>query len=500
MKRRFALLLPLLLVLTTSPADAATGDLGYDVSWPQCTGSAFTSVPPTSPAFAVVGVNHGVGRTTNECLAAQAAWAATAPGSPMLYANGADPGPTNGNWPQSGRTSPARCVTASSTSDTGCAYDYGWDLAQDALTRADGQTAFAATSVTWWIDVEVANSWVLDGLMDTASIQGMVDRLRSAGVPDVGIYALTTDWGMITGSSVIGTSSYTRATSSTYRAHWSFVPKYPIEDGPVWFAGAGGQSDAQTRCGTSSFSGGERLLSQYSVTVNTTDWDGDYRCADRDLTAPTATLTAPATGVVTLGTTAVAWGGTDTGGSGVASYDLQVAKAPYNAGLGAWSFNRRLLTRSLTATSPARGGTACWYARSRDAAGNLSALSNRRCVIRPLDDRDLGASSSWARTTAASGWFNSSYSSATRLGATLTKSGLRTSHLELLAYRCPTCGSVTVLLNGVAFKTVSLASSTSGRVRIALPRFSLRTTTVTLRVATSGKLVRIDGLATSGVS
>jgi transposase-like protein len=92
-----------------------------------------------------------------------------------------------------------------------------------------------------------------------------------------------------------------------------------------------------------------------------------------------------------------------------------------------------------------------------------------------------------------------SYSSATRLGATLTRTGLHTKRLVLLAYRCPSCGSVKVLLNGTTFKTVSLASSTSGRVQIALPLFSLRTTTVTLKVATSGKLVRIDGLATSRV-
>lgn len=499
MKRRLAVLLPLLLLLAASPAGATTGDAGYDVSWPQCTGSAFTSVPPGMPEFGVVAVNRGVGRSTNDCFGEQATWAASLPQGPMLYVNGADPGPTSGNWPASGRTSPAPCVSGSSTSDTGCAYDYGWDLAGDDLARAAGQSAFSATSVPWWIDVEVANSWVLDGLMDTASIQGMVDRLRSAGIPDVGVYALPSDWATITGSTALGTASYTRATSSAYRGHWAFAPKYPIEDGPVWFAGAGAQSDAQTRCGTASFTGGERLLSQYTVTVSTTDWDGDYRCADRDLTAPIVSLTAPATGVVTAGTTRLAWSGSDPGGSGVASFDVQRANAPYNGALGAWSFSRRLLGTSATTTTPGRGATSCWYVRSRDAAGNLSALSNRRCVIRPLDDRDLSASSGWTRTTGVSGWYNSSYSSSSRLGATLTRTGVRTGHLELIAYRCPTCGSVTVLLNGTAFRTVSLASSTSGRVRLALPRFSVRVTTVTLRVATSGKVVRIDGLVTSGI-
>lgn len=500
------LLLPLLVLASPSPAVAATGDTGYDVSHPQCTseGSTTTTTPPGSPVFAVVGVNRGLGRTTNPCLQEQAAWAAGLARAPMLYANGADPGPDVPSWPSSGRTSPARCVDRDNPSDTGCAYDYGWDLGGDALVRAGGQTAFPATSVTWWIDVEEANSWDLDGLMDTASIQGMVDRLRSGGVPEVGIYANGHDWAAITGSSALGTASYHRTTAARYRTAWSsrFTPTYPIEDGPMWFAGLNDQSAAMARCGDPSLTGGERLLAQYDVTSGdpAVHWDGDYRCADADRTAPTATLSAPTTGVVTLGTTLVAWGGTDTGGSGLASFDLQVARAPYNGGLGAWALSRRLLTRSLNATSPARGSTACWHVRSRDAAGNVSALSNRRCVIRPLDDRDLAASSGWTRTTAASGWFNSSYSSTTRLGATLTRTGARTSHLELIAHRCPTCGALTVLLNGTALKTVSLASSTSGRVKIALPRFSLRTTTVTLRVATSGRLVRVDGLATSGVA
>jgi len=486
-------------LLVSSPATGAAGDTGYDVSWPQCTGSAFTSVPPGTPVFGVVAVNHGAGRTTNECLQAEATWAAGLARTPMLYTNGADPGPANGNWPTSGRTSPATCVNAASSADTGCAYDYGWDLATDALTRADGQTAFTSTSVTWWIDVEVANSWVLDGLMDTASIQGMVDKLRSAGVPDVGVYGLATDWATITGSSTLGTTAYSRGTSNAYRSHWAFTPSYPIEDGPVWFAGAGTPSNAQTACAASSFTGGEKLLSQYRVMLSTTKWDGDYRCADADHTNPTATMTLPTALVTTTPTVVTGWSGTDAG-SGVASFDLQTSKAAFNTGLGTWSLiGRRLLSSSASFTSPPRGSTACWSARARDAAGNLSAWSGSRCVATPLDDRDLSASTGWTRTIGASGWFQGSYTSSTRLSSTLTKTGVRTSHLVLIAYRCPTCGSVSVLVNGSVLRTVSLASSTSGRVQVALPRFSLRTATVALRVASSGKLVRIDGLATSSV-
>ncbi len=497
MKRRYAALVPLVLLLTSAPAGATSGDTGYDVSHPQCAGSAFTP-PPGSPLFGVVGVNEGVGRTTNPCLQEQATWADGLARAPMLYTNGADPGPSNANWPSSGRTSPGRCVDRASSTDTGCAYDYGWDLASDALVRAGTQTAFPATSVTWWIDVEIANSWVLDGLMDTASIQGMVDRLRSAGVPAVGIYANANDWAAITGSPALGVASYHRTTSNAYRAAWKphFTPAYPIEDGPMWFAGLNDQPSAVARCGTASLTGGERLLSQYAAG----SFDGDYRCADADRVAPGAAMTTPTKFVTTASRVSVGWGGSDAG-AGLASFDVNTRKSPYNGAFGSWTaLTQRNLGRSVSVTSPTRGTTTCWAARARDVAGNLSAWSGARCAVTPLDDRDLAGSSGWSRTTGAStSWFSQSFSSSTRLGATLSRTGAKTSRLVLLAYRCPTCGSVTVLLDGTILKTISLSSSTSGLVQLALPRFSLRTTTVTLRVATSGKLVRIDGLATSRV-
>ena len=65
-----------LVLLGGSPASAATASTsgpGIDVSWPQC-GKAL----PKQPAFAIVGVNHGLANNTNPCLASQLAWAKTA--------------------------------------------------------------------------------------------------------------------------------------------------------------------------------------------------------------------------------------------------------------------------------------------------------------------------------------------------------------------------------------------------------------------------------------
>ena len=501
MKPWYAVVPAALTLVLASPAAAAPGDLGYDVSHNQCsasTPSTFASVPTGSPDFGIVGVNDGVGRTTNPCLLAEAAWAQSLPQAPMLYANGANPGHTSGNWPVPGPDNP-HCVNASSSTDTGCAYDYGRNLATDALTRAETQSSISATGVVWWIDVELANSWVDDGLMNTASIQGMVDGLRDGGVLEVGVYSVASHWASITGSSLLATTSYTRATSSTYRAHWGFTPRFPIEDGPVWFGGAGTQQDATTTCSAASLTGGERLLSQYLV-PGTPNQDGDYRCADRDLTAPTVLMKAPVALIATGPKVTLGWSGVDAG-SGMASFDVQRRVAPYNGGFSSWaSYLRRFLTTSTSVSAPSHGMTACWEARARDSAGNVSGWSAQRCAAVPLDDRDLSASTGWTRTTGASGWFASSYTSSTRNGATLTRTGAQTAHLALIAYRCPTCGTVLVMLGSSSYRTVSLASSSSGRVTIELPRFSARTVTVTLKVTSpTGRLVRVDGLVTSRV-
>lgn len=78
----------------------------------------------------------------------------------------------------------------------------------------------------------------------------------------------------------------------------------------------------------------------------------------------------------------------------------------------------------------------------------------------------------------------------------MSRTGVQASRLGLVATRCTTCGTVGVYLSGRLFTTVNLrAASTQRRALTSLPAFSQRTTTVTLKVTSSGKLVQIDGLA-----
>jgi len=492
--RRAGTVVALVAVLfaTSQPADAAVGDLGHDLSWPQC--AAWNTSQPTVRAFAIVGVNRGLPFSENECLAVQADWA-VGTGQAMLYANTANPWTASTRWPQSGE---GRCVERNDPTDAGCAYEYGRRAAADALAKAVATLAgvLDPKKVTWWADVEgfrqdgqPGNSWEDDQLANAADIQGFVDGLRQGGVPEVGIYSTAPQWNDITGG-------YTRASSSSYRAAWGFPVLYPIEDGPVWFAGLGSLTDATTRCGTTSFTGGQRLLAQYKDG----DFDGDRRCADPDKVLPTAAVTAPASLVTQAYSFGAAWTGADTGGSGLATFDVRTTRVASNGtAFSAWSHPaslQRTAARSASVSATGQGWTTCVAARSRDAAGNVSPWAPSRCTAVPLDDRLMTASSGWTRAS-ASGWFRSTYSVTTRQYATLKRTGLVTSRLHLVAQRCSTCGKVGVYAGSTLVATVNLYASSSHRAIIALPRFSLRTTTVTLKVLTSGKPVRIDGLVTS---
>jgi hypothetical protein len=480
------------LVWSAQPAGATAGDLGHDVSYLQC------SKPlPTSGVFGIVGVTVSKPFSLNSCLASEAAWAA-ATGQPMLYTNTANPGPSSGNW---SKQPVGRCTTVS-TNNAGCAYEYGRKAAADALAKAVATvTAFDPKKVTWWLDVEgsrtagqAGNSWTGTGVVNAADIQGFVDGLRAGGVPEVGVYSTGYQWNDITGG-------YTRTNSASYRKAWGFAGAYPIEDGPVWFAGVGTLDEAKSRCaGTSSFTGGQRLLAQYLSHEVNGDFDGDVRCADPDKVAPTASLTAPTSRVTQAYSFGAAWSGADSGGSGLATFDVATKRVASNGtAFSGWSYPYlRSTTRSASLSATGQGWTTCVTARSRDAAGNVSPWVPTRCTAVPLDDRLLAAGSGWTRAS-ASGWFLSSYSVTTRQYATLVRTGLVTSRLYLIAQRCSTCGKVGVYLGGTLLTTVDLRASSSYRAVIALPRFSLRTTKVTLKVLTSGKPVRIDGLVSSRV-
>jgi len=239
------------------PANPAPGHgsgsiTGWDVSWPQCAGNL-----PRSGAFAIVGVTNGRPWGANPCLAAQYTWAASRAGSAGFYMNTANPAPQSSfYWPASGSADPALCTNATNVADPGCAYDYGWHAATNALSSTisalavSGVPSYVASGAPWWLDVETGNSWRGDVSLNVAALQGAVAYLESAGAADIGFYSTQQQWDQITGGTLVFGGS------------------------PGWVAGASTARGARSNCGAHSFTGDVVALAQYFAK----GFDANLRC------------------------------------------------------------------------------------------------------------------------------------------------------------------------------------------------------------------------------
>jgi hypothetical protein len=255
---RRAILIGALTALTTclfgggpAWAEPAAGP-GHDVSHPQCGGDL-----PDGSTFGIVGLNQGRPYSTNPCLAAQYRWAAGRPAKAAIYVNTSNPAPkSNYYWPRSGSREPALCRDSSSTKDAGCAYNYGWHAAANAMATGK-KLGRAVLGHTWWLDVETTNTWNGDGVSNTATLQGMYDYLRSHGVARVGLYSTGFQWKRITGG-------YSAATAARYTGAWQpqVTPDYPLHEAPLWIATAANSGTAKAKCATS-FTGGRTVMVQF---------------------------------------------------------------------------------------------------------------------------------------------------------------------------------------------------------------------------------------------
>jgi hypothetical protein len=224
---------------TTIPPRAAN-PVGIDVSWPQCNDELLDSF-----GFAIVGVNHGRTYSENTCLTAQLEWAG--PGAD-LYLNTANPGPDHSRFWPAGQADPITCHQDDDDSHQ-CAYVYGWNAAADGYDRvlaahvslgwADAIDDRVAGGATWWLDVETANSWRHDRTLNVAALHGAVDFLESMDVDEVGFYSTPLLWWRVTH----GTDDFA--------------------DYPAWHAGARSRADAEERCDSDAFTGGELRMVQW---------------------------------------------------------------------------------------------------------------------------------------------------------------------------------------------------------------------------------------------
>lgn len=189
------------------------------------------------------------------------------------------------------------------------------------------------------------------------------------------------------------------------------------------------------------------------------------------------------------------------GSAPIAHYAVQVRRAPWNGGFGAWSTPSgwgalSAATSGVTVPLPV-GDDTCVRVQAVDTASQHSAWTSPRCTTRPIDDRALTASTGWVRAK-HSGYYLGTYTVTSHLGASLTRTGAQFDQLALVATKCPSCGKVRIYSGSTLLATINLyRASTARETLIVLPRVSLRSATVRLRVLTAGKSVQIDGLGVS---
>lgn len=216
--------------------------------------------------------------------------------------------------------------------------------------------------------------------------------------------------------------------------------------------------------------------------VGNTDPTPARRTWTVDTTAPDTTLTGgPANGSVLTSTSAsFRLGSTEAGSRTTCTLDT----APRACAPG---------TLTLNGLAP---GTHDLRARATDAAGNTDASVASRFWTVPVPARSLTRSSGWSLTNLSSAYAGKVLTS-TRKNASLSLTVRNARKLHLVAGGGTSHGSVRVYVGSRLVKTVSLRSSRTVTKRvIPITAFSKAWTgKVRIVVATSGRTVRIEGIA-----
>lgn len=184
---------------------------GNDVSAHQCSGSSTATPLPADASFGIINPTQGdlAFSGTNPCLGVEDSWA-QATGDEQFYLPIADRGAASANYRTPPFTdAPQTCASgqtdAAYDADPGCAYDYGWDQAEDAVV--DDVAPTGHTAVPWWLDVEATGSNFANeaGQPQSASqnaqvVDGAIAYLTRAGATSVGLYSNAGFWSQLIGA------------------------------------------------------------------------------------------------------------------------------------------------------------------------------------------------------------------------------------------------------------------------------------------------------------
>ena len=253
------LLVIVVVVVIVVITSSSTPTTGYDVSYPQCSGSY-----PSNPLFGIVGVDGGLANNANRCLGSELQWASGTPGQKRpeqprlsLYIDTGNPGAQHvADWP-SGGTAPAYGACNGKLTNA-CSYLYGEQRAAHSYGLVAVRNSHAAQTAPWWLDVEVMASWAGTYRLNIAALQGFIAGLHNAGATGpIGIYSTGAQWKDITGLTA-------QTTPTAFNGAL-----------PDWVAGTEAtRRQAQLNCTSGSFTGAAPTLAQYVVGPV----DADLRC------------------------------------------------------------------------------------------------------------------------------------------------------------------------------------------------------------------------------
>jgi Putative peptidoglycan binding domain len=224
---------------SSAPPIAPKGAHGYDVSWPQCSGSNAATMPAGNPAYVILGLTDGPGHTVNPCLGSQLSW---------VHRHGSRVGaylvvtyPTPQQLAQAGTGLYGSCGTS-------LLCQLHNDGAAQAAQAVATMKARGLRPPRVWMDVEMPPSrpWSRRTARNVAVLQGVVRGLTAARLP-VGVYTTSFLWGQVAGNFEL--------------------------DLPNWLpSGDGSARNARARCLTTA-TGGPTWLVQYTRTL-----DSDLTC------------------------------------------------------------------------------------------------------------------------------------------------------------------------------------------------------------------------------
>jgi hypothetical protein len=252
-------LIVVLVLLIVWISGGSSPTIGYDASYPQCSGSY-----PANPLFGIVGVNGGLANNTNRCISGELHWARESPGQkhpeqpPLsLYIDTGNPGGHHvADWPGGGLTPAYGSCNGLLTN--ACSYLYGEQRAAYSYHLVAALDPVAAKTAPWWLDVELTSSWAGTYQLDIAALRGFIAGLRNAGATGpIGIYSTSAQWKDITGLTA-------QTTPTAFNGQL-----------PAWMAGTKATlTQARRNCNSAGFTGTAPTLAQYRIGP----LDADLRC------------------------------------------------------------------------------------------------------------------------------------------------------------------------------------------------------------------------------